>query len=67
MQVRGMEMETNEFYKQMVETLPPSGKAFFQRFVEIENGHLFLVEAEIDNLQHKGAWIAVDHGELRSF
>ena len=65
--VRDVEVETNTFYRNMVDTLPPEGAAFFQRFVEIENGHLYLVESEIDHLQHNGAWIAIDHGELRNF
>ena len=65
--VREVEVETNTFYKKLVDTLPPEGAAFFKRFVEIETGHLYLVDAEIDHLQHKGAWIAIDHGELRGF
>ena len=66
-QAREVELETSRFYKKMVKELPDEGKAFFQRFVEIENGHVLLVEAEIDYLQHKGAWIAIDHGELKTF
>lgn len=65
--VRDAEVETGAFYKKMVSALPKEGAAFFQRFVEIEEGHLYLVESEIDYLQHKGAWIAVDHGELKGF
>ena len=64
---REVELETSAFYQKMVEELPPEGRRFFERFVEIENGHVALVEAEMDFLQHKGAWIAVDHGELKFF
>lgn len=67
MKAREMEKQTSAFYEQMVAVLPPDGQAFFQRFVEIERGHLLLVEAEIDYLQHKGTWLAVDHGELKYF
>ena len=64
---REMELETSAFYKKMVDELPDQGKAFFKRFVEIEEGHVLLVEAEMDYLQHKGAWLAVDDGEFKFF
>ncbi len=66
-QAREMELQTSAFYEKMVKELPPEGQAFFERFVEIEQGHLLLVEAEIDYLEHKGTWLAVDHGELKYF
>ena len=65
MKARELEQQTSAFYEQMVAELPLDGQAFFQRFVEVERGHLLLVEAEIDYLQHKGAWLAIDHGELK--
>jgi rubrerythrin len=64
---RDIEIETSSFYHRMVEELPDEGKAFFKRFVEIEDGHVALVEAEIEYLQHKGAWLSVDDGDLRFF
>jgi rubrerythrin len=64
---RALEIETSAFYEKLVAELPPEGQAFFKRFVEIEKGHVLLVEAEIDYLQHKGAWLAIDHGELKFF
>ena len=64
---RDVEIETSAFYKKMVDELPPEGRAFFKRFVEIEEGHVLLVEAEMDYLQHKGAWLAVDDGEFKYF
>lgn len=64
---RTVELETSEFYKKMVDELPAPGKTFFKRFVEIEQGHVTLVEAELEYLQHKGAWMSVDDGELKLF
>lgn len=64
---REVEIETSEFYHRMVDELPEKARAFFQRFVEIEDGHVTLVEAEIEHLQHKGAWMSVDDGDLRFF
>jgi rubrerythrin len=60
-----LETETSAFYKQMVSELLPQGQELFSRFVSIENGHLSLVEAEIDYLEHKGSWLAVSDGELK--
>jgi len=64
---QAVELETSEFYHRMVDELPDQGRAFFRRFVEIEDGHVALVEAEIEYLQHKGAWLSVDDGDLRLF
>ena len=51
-----VEKETSAFYAGLVETLPDDGKAFFQRFLEIEAGHIALVQAEIDALEGNGMW-----------
>ena len=51
-----VEIETSNFYQQMVEQLDAEPQAMFQRFVEIENGHLALVQAELDHLNGSGFW-----------
>ncbi len=66
-QARKVELETSAYYHRLVDELPEEGKAFFGRFVDIEDGHVALVEAEIEYLQHKGAWLSVDDGDLRLF
>ncbi len=43
-------------YKQMVATLDAEGKSLFERFVEIEEGHLAIVQAEIDMVSGTGYW-----------
>jgi rubrerythrin len=51
-----VEIETGNFYKQMVKELPKEGQELFARFVEIEEGHLAIVQAEIDYISGPGYW-----------
>lgn len=51
-----LERETSNFYREMVSTLDADGKRLFERFVEIEEGHLALVQAEIDCVTGSGFW-----------
>lgn len=50
------ERETSDFYKQMVAALDAEGKRLFERFVEIEEGHLAIVQAEMDLVTGSGFW-----------
>jgi rubrerythrin len=50
------EIKTGAFYKEMVRTLDGEGQALFKRFVEIEDGHTAIVQAEIDAVSHLGFW-----------
>jgi rubrerythrin len=50
------EIKTGTFYKEMVRTLDGEGQALFKRFVEIEDGHTAIVQAEIDTVSHLGFW-----------
>lgn len=51
-----VEVKTSNFYKKMVEELPSEGQRLFTRFVEIEEGHLAIVQAELDYLGRTGYW-----------
>jgi rubrerythrin len=51
-----VERETSAFYKKMVSEVPKEGQELFLRFVEIEEGHLAIVQAEIDYLSGPGYW-----------
>jgi len=53
------ERRTSGFYKKMVAELPLEGQRLFERFVDIEEGHLDIVQAEIDSLTGTGAWFHV--------
>jgi rubrerythrin len=51
-----VEVETSRFYAGVVGELPPEGRPLFERFVEIENGHLAIVQAEMDVVSGLGYW-----------
>ncbi|MFH1690222.1 MAG: ferritin family protein [Candidatus Eisenbacteria bacterium] len=55
----GVERETSGFYQRMVDELPAEARALFQRFLEIEEGHLALVQAQIDQATGSGYWFDV--------
>jgi len=51
-----LEHSTSTFYRQVVDTLDPEHQPLFARFLEIELGHLAIVQAEIDSLAGSGNW-----------
>jgi len=57
-----VEAETSEFYKKVVGELDETGKKLFERFIEIEEGHLAIVKAELDYVSGTGYWF--DFGEF---
>jgi rubrerythrin len=59
-----VEIETSAFYRRMVEELPEGARALFARFLEIEDGHLAVVQAEIDYFTGKGFWFDMQEFDL---
>jgi len=55
-QALAVEIETTNFYKEMVRTLEEEGRRLFERFVEIEEGHQTIVQAELDCVTGLGFW-----------
>ena len=53
------EQETSDFYRKVVGELPPEGQSLFGRILEIEEGHLALVQAQIDQISGTGYWFDV--------
>jgi rubrerythrin len=51
-----VEKQTSAFYRQMVAELSGEGQELFSRFMEIEEGHVAIVQAEIDSVQGMGFW-----------
>lgn len=51
-----LERKTSAFYGELVAKLEPKHRGLFERFLEIENGHLAIVQAEIDALAGHGHW-----------
>jgi rubrerythrin len=58
-----LEIEATNFFKQMVAELRTGGQELFARFVEIEQGHEAIVQAEIDALTGLGYWF--DYAEFK--
>jgi rubrerythrin len=51
-----VERETSDFYRGLVGEMEADAKSMFARFLEIEEGHQAIVQAEIDALTHMGFW-----------
>jgi rubrerythrin len=50
------EKQADGFYRKFIAELPEGDRAMFTKFIEIEDGHLELVQAQLDNLQGNGFW-----------
>ncbi|MBN2379676.1 hypothetical protein JXM67_07740 [candidate division WOR-3 bacterium] len=53
------ERVTSGFYRKMVSELPGDAQKMFAHFLEIEEGHLALVQAELDSVSKSGFWLDV--------
>lgn len=53
------EKETSAFYRKMVSELAEERRKLFARFLEIEEGHVAIVEAEIDAVSGSGFWFGI--------
>lgn len=51
-----IETETSQFYKGLVEKLDDKIQKMFERFVEMEEGHLAIVKGELDSVRDSGFW-----------
>lgn len=51
-----VEVETSAFYRAMVDQMEGDARAMFARFLEIEDGHIAAVQAELDYISHTGFW-----------
>jgi rubrerythrin len=58
-----LEKQASSFYAELVATLPAADRTLFGRFMEIEQGHVLIVQAEIDALAGHGHWF--DFQEFR--
>jgi rubrerythrin len=59
-----VETETSAFYRRMVGELPGDARTLFARFLESEDGHLAVVQAQIDYLSGTGYWFDVREFDL---
>ena len=61
-----LEIETSEFYQQMVEKLPEDGRQLFRRFLEIENNHIEAVQFEMDYYANSGYWFGFEEFDMEA-
>jgi len=61
-----VEVETGGFYRSVVNELPAEARPLFQRFIEIEEGHQKIVQAEIDSVSGLGFWFDMQEFDLAS-
>jgi rubrerythrin len=54
-----IEVETSGFYARVVRELPEEARPLFERFLEIEQGHQAIVQAEINAVSGNGYWFDV--------
>ena len=59
-----VEIETSRFYAKMVDTLPDPSRQMFARFLEIEEGHINIVQAELDYLTKTGYWFDIKEFDM---
>jgi rubrerythrin len=59
-----VEQDTTDFYRRMASELSDEGQKIFARFVEIEEGHLAIVRAEIDYLSRTGYWFDIKEFDM---
>jgi len=58
------EKVTSDFYRKMVSKLPGEAQKMFAAFLEIEEGHLALVQAELDSVSKSGFWLGMQEFDL---
>lgn len=51
-----LEQEVSDHYRRLVAELDGDAQQMFQHFLEIEDGHTAIVQAEIDSLEGNGFW-----------
>ena len=51
-----LELTTSAFYRDLIGKLPEQDQSLFADFLEIEEGHVAIVQAELDAVQGNGFW-----------
>ncbi len=60
------EIETSEYYRQLVGQLEDDGRAMFSRFLEIENNHVEAVQFELDHVGRTGYWFGFEEFDMEA-
>ena len=61
-----LELEASVFYHDLVRRLPEADRPLFEQFLTIEDGHLTIVQAELDSVQGLGYWFDVQEFALEA-
>lgn len=59
-----VEVETSRFYQKMVDEMADDTRPMFARFLEIENEHIDIVQAELDYISHTGYWFDIKEFDM---
>ncbi len=60
------EKDADAFYHKLVKELPEKDRGLFDKFLGIEDGHLALVQAQLDSVQGMGFWFDVAEFRLEA-
>ncbi|HET8538994.1 MAG TPA: ferritin family protein [Anaeromyxobacter sp.] len=60
------EKDADTFYHKLVRELPAQDRPLFDKFLGIEDGHLALVQAQLDSVQGMGFWFDVAEFRLEA-
>jgi rubrerythrin len=60
------EKDADAFYHRLVAELPAQDRPLFDKFLGIEDGHLTLVQAQLDSVQGMGFWFDVAEFRLEA-
>ncbi len=60
------EREAAAFYHKLVRELPEQDRPLFDKFLGVEDGHLALVQAQLDSVQGMGFWFDVAEFRLEA-
>ncbi len=60
------EKDADAFYHKLVKELPEKDRGLFDKFLGIEDGHLQLVQAQLDSVQGMGFWFDVAEFRLEA-
>ena len=62
-----VELKTSAFYRELVDTLPEGEpRRMFARVLEIEDGHVAIVSAELDSVRGLGYWFDMREFDLEA-
>lgn len=62
-----VEVETSDFYRRLVDEIAGKGQQMFARFLEIEDSHIAIVQAQLDYLTQSGYWFDSKEFDMEDF